>query len=142
MSARFGDVFELLGADVPVRRVHRGGEVRATLYYRVLRSTRAPLLMDVHFVTEQGDEPSYSYFRAPHYPLAGRYPTTEWQAGEVLRDEVRLLVDPAVEARPYRLRFSAVVEATGSRLSVTNALPGTLVNDAVELGPVVITQTR
>ena len=73
---------------------------------------------------------------ARHAPVYGRYPTTEWRPGDILRDEVSLRVDP--EMRPVRLRtfVSLEIEGDGQRI------PPERVNspDArLEIAPVEIT---
>lgn len=116
VHVRFGDILELLGYDLPSDRLRINDSYRAVFYYRVLRRTRLPVIITVNFDPMDG-QPIWPLFRARHHPLSGRYPTTEWNPGEILRDEVSLRVDP--EMRPVRLRayFALEIEANGTRIA-------------------------
>ncbi|MDB4928105.1 MAG: Choline-sulfatase [Myxococcaceae bacterium] len=132
---RFGDIAELLGYDLPAAQVPIEGTYRVVLYWRPLRRTRVPVYIVVSFDPVDG-QPIWPLFVARHAPIYGRYPTTEWRPGEILRDEVALRVDP--EMRPVRLRsfVSLEVEGEGRRI------PPERVNapDArLEIAPVEIT---
>jgi len=79
------------------------------------------------------NQPIWGMFIARHHPIYGRYPTTEWNPGEMLRDEVTLRIDP--EMWPVRLRTfcSLEIERTNERIAPTNAES---VNNHVVLRPV------
>lgn len=115
VHVRFGDILELLGYDLPSDTLHINESYRAVFYYRVLRRTRVPVVLGVSFEPEDGLA-IWPLFRARHHPLTGRYPSTEWNAGEILRDEVAIRVDP--EMRPVRLRayFSLELAANTTRI--------------------------
>lgn len=104
---RFGDIAELLGYDLPSERVPIEGTYRAVFYWRVLRRTRRPVNLVVSFDPVDG-QPIWPLFVARHVPIYGRYPTTEWRPGEILRDEVVIRVDP--EMRAVRLRTYVSLE--------------------------------
>ncbi|MBL8681993.1 MAG: sulfatase-like hydrolase/transferase [Myxococcales bacterium] len=135
MSVRFGDAFELLGYDFDPAPFPIGGQFRCTFYYRVLRRTPTPLWMAVDFRPTDGGSFN-SYFRAHHYPVSGRYPTTVWNPGEILRDEVSMHANVAVRPTRYRFVFAAEVEGTGERLRPEPAAPNNeLVLDEFEIVP-------
>lgn len=115
VHVRFGDVIELLGYDLPSDRLRINDSYRAVFYYRILRRTRLPVIITVNFDPMDG-QPIWPLFRARHHPLNGRYPTTEWNPGEILRDEVSLRVDP--EMRPVRMHayFALEIEANAQRI--------------------------
>ena len=101
----------------------------------MLRRTRVPVWIDVYFEPLPGQEPIWPYFRARHMPLYGRYLTTEWNAGEIIRDDVTLYVDEAVH--PVRLRsfFALSIDQTQERiLPRTQGTP----DGAIELAPIEI----
>ncbi len=131
VHVRFGDVAELLGYDLPADRVPIDGTYRVTLYWRVLRRTTTPTFIVVSFDPVDG-QPIWPLFVARHVPVLGRYPTTEWRPGEILRDDVALRVDP--EMRPVRLRTFVTLEQEGDRTRVPAAAP----EGRVELRPVEI----
>lgn len=119
LRVRFGDVAELLGYDLPSERVPIDGTYRAVFYWRVLRRTRRAVNLVVSFDPVDG-QPIWPLFVARHVPVYGRYPTTEWRPGEILRDEVTLRVDP--EMRPVRLRSFVSLEIAdgGERIPPLN----------------------
>ncbi len=115
VGVRFGDVIELLGYDLPSATLRINETFRATFYYRVLRRTRRRVMPTVSFDPTDG-QPIWPLFLARHHPVFGAYPTTEWNPGEIIRDEVGLRVDP--EMRPVRLRayFSMDIEDSPDRI--------------------------
>ncbi|MBP6834207.1 MAG: sulfatase-like hydrolase/transferase [Deltaproteobacteria bacterium] len=135
LHVRFGDVAELLGYDLPADSVPIDGTYRAVLYWRVLRRTRVPVYIVVSFDPVDA-QPIWPLFVARHAPIYGRYPTTEWRPGEILRDEVSLRVDP--EMRPVRLRtfVSLEVEGDGRRIGPEGV---NAPDDRLEIAPVEIT---
>ncbi len=116
LHVRFGDIAELLGYDLAADHVPIEGTYRAVLYWRVLRRTRRPVYIVVSF-DPVDSQPIWPLFVARHAPIYGRYPTTEWRPGEILRDEVALRVD--AEMRPVRLRsfVSLEIEGDGQRIA-------------------------
>ncbi len=131
----FGDVVELLGYDLPVTRIATNQFFRATFYYRVLRRTRMPVWVDVYFEPQPGEAPIWPMFRARHFPVYGRLPTTEWNAGEIIRDEVTLLADEAVHPLRLRTFFALEIDQTRERIRARN---GGTPDGAVELAPIEI----
>jgi arylsulfatase A-like enzyme len=115
VHVRFGDILELLGYDLPRDSVRINESYRVVLYYRVLRRTRVPVSLGVSFQPVDG-QPIWPLFRARHYPLNGRYPSTEWNAGEILRDEVAIRVDPEMRAVRLRSYFALEIAADGTRI--------------------------
>jgi arylsulfatase A-like enzyme len=134
VHVRFGDILELLGYDLPRDSVRINESYRVVLYYRVLRRTRVPVSLGVSFQPVDG-QPIWPLFRARHYPLNGRYPSTEWNAGEILRDEVAIRVDPEMRAVSLRSYFALEIAADGTRI------PPAAGNDGagqLEIAPVTI----
>lgn len=121
VHTRFGDVIELLGYDIPETTLRIDDTFRAVFYYRVLRRTHRPVLTVVSFDPQDG-QPIWPLFVARHHPIYGRYPTTEWNPGEILRDEVTLRVDP--EMRPVRLQSYFSMEIEGEPTRIPPVVPG------------------
>ncbi len=134
LNVRFGDIVELLGYDLVQDRLRINDTFRAVFYYRVLRRTRVRTMPTVSFDPTDG-QPIWAMFLARHHPVYGRYPTTEWNPGEILRDEVTLRVDP--EMRPVRLRayFSLEIERTNERIQPLSA---DAQDGRIELAPIEI----
>jgi hypothetical protein len=136
MHVRFGNVAELLGYDALTPSVPIGGVVRLNLYLRVLSRTDVPLWLSVNFQPEDGGDSGWPHFNAIHYPIGGRYPTTQWIPGEILRDEVSIHVEPEVRPTAMRERFS-ITHDNGEGVILPHAHGEA--NGEVSLGRVVIT---
>jgi hypothetical protein len=100
----FGGFVEVLGCDLPTPQVRVGEVFRAVLYYRVLRQTRHEHTFQVTFVADDRG-PAWAKLSLPHVPVSGRYSTTEWMPGEILRDDVPLRVEEDVRATGYSVRL-------------------------------------
>ena len=112
LHVRFGGFVEVLGCDLPTPTVRVGQEFRAVFYYRVLASTRHAHSFEVTFVPDDGGA-TWDKLSLPHIPVSGRYPTTEWRPGEILRDDVPLRVEAEVRATGYGVRLRVRNEHTG-----------------------------
>lgn len=136
VHVRFGDVIELLGYDLPADQLRINDSYRVVFYYRVLRRTRRPVVITVNFDPVDG-QPIWPLFRARHHPLNGRYPTTEWTPGEILRDEVSLRVDPEMRAVRLRAYFALEVESDGMRIPPVGGNDG---SGQLQIAPIEIVQ--
>ncbi len=104
LHVKFGNFVEVLGCDLPTPTVRVGEVFRAVLYYRVLDRTSHPHSFDVVFSPDDGGE-TWERANLPHSPVSGRYSTTEWKPGEILRDDVPLRVEADVRATGYSVRL-------------------------------------
>lgn len=80
----------LLGYDLPQKEVGPGESVEVALYWEALRDVERDYEVKVELRSGEGK----AWERVAR-PVYGNYPTTEWKAGEVLRDwhEVKLGAD-------------------------------------------------
>jgi arylsulfatase A-like enzyme len=136
MHVRFGAVAELLGFDMPRTTYRVGDSVQLTIYLRVLGRTTRPANVAVVFEREDRQW-SWAHFNMTHYPLGGRYMTTQWRPGEMLRDEMERRIDPEVAPGRYRVLFSIEHDGAASRYPPSRG--GRPSND-VELGIIEITR--
>jgi 4-amino-4-deoxy-L-arabinose transferase-like glycosyltransferase len=90
VSARFGEVVELYGADFP-RSVRRPGSFPLVLHFRTLQRPPAGYKIFVH--VERGG----ALVHGDHAPLAGTFPTERWRPGDHIRDR-HLVPVPLVTA--------------------------------------------
>lgn len=90
-------VFRVLGYELPDRPIRRGEALPITLYYEVERATDENYFFLVEAELPPG-HPPLGHMHAEHYPLNGRYPTTMWNAGEILRDHCEITLP--TELRP------------------------------------------
>ncbi|MBK8481906.1 MAG: glycosyltransferase family 39 protein [Proteobacteria bacterium] len=85
LIANFEQQVELIGYDLPASAL-RGGKLPITLYFHVLGNVAPNYKLFIHF-----DAPD-NRFHGDHEPLAGKYPTQHWLAGDFIvdRHEVEL----------------------------------------------------
>ena len=98
-GARFDNGIELVSADVHDRRLSSGDELAVSVYWSATRP-----ITDVYRVAvELRDEGDNVLGRMSALPLAGRYATTQMEAGRIFRDDYRVLVSATVRslARVY-----------------------------------------
>lgn len=108
----------LRGYDLARDVVEPGGTVRVALHWEVLASTPEDYVLFAQVFGRQGKKVG----QRDTYPGLGHYPTSFWQPGEVIVDEVPIPVDQAAQA-PSRLRLDLGLydRDTGERLSVVDA---------------------
>ncbi|MCB9598039.1 MAG: sulfatase [Sandaracinaceae bacterium] len=96
VDAGFQGAFTLLGCDVDATEVRPDGSLTVDCYYRVDEGTDR----DYQFVLQAAvpaDHPRLHHMESQHYPVGGRYMTSEWQAGEIIRDHVVLVLSPELQ---------------------------------------------
>ena len=82
VNAVFGSHFELIGWDMADEEARAGEEVRITYYWRVLEPTPTQRWrIFVHLDSSMRQN-------LDHEAVMNAYPTTYWNAGEIIRDEV------------------------------------------------------
>jgi hypothetical protein len=94
-----------------------------TLYWRALADVTHDYVILLRLLDEQQQEVAYWLGR----PVRSGYPTTAWQAGQIVQDPWRLELPPGLKPALYDLEvalFDAASEAevTRSRLGPVTAL--------------------
>lgn len=98
LSAQFEHGIELLGYDMPLRQVAPGEPLAVTLYWRTLDSLDTDYTVFVHLIGPEGLVAQHDSL-----PDSGAAPTSTWQVGEVIKDDVELLIPADVTPGEYRL---------------------------------------
>ncbi len=107
-----GDRIRLLGYTLPERTAAPGGTLDLTLYWQALAPVSTDYTVFVHLldgedqIRGQGDGP----------PAAGAYPSSFWDAGEIVVDERLVAVHADAPAGTYRLAVGLYELATDRRL--------------------------
>jgi hypothetical protein len=109
-GATFDDQIELLGYDA----APWDGEVAVALHWRSIQVPRADYTVFVHLLDADGEV--VSQHDGP--PQDGAYPTSTWDAGEVVVDERILLLPPDLTPGLYSLWVGLYLPASGERLAV------------------------
>jgi hypothetical protein len=72
-----------LGLDVSMNPVEPGKDVKLTHYWKVVSPPGAGWRMFVHINGPSGQ----GFINWDHHPVRGKYPVSQWKAGEIIRDE-------------------------------------------------------
>lgn len=102
LAYRF-DEFEVLGYDPPQWRVQRGETIRMTFYYEVEDPIDEDLMFFVSLRDAAGE---FHDFHAHHYPVNGTHRTPQWQPGQLIQDDVEIVVPENVRTGDWTLSFS------------------------------------
>ncbi len=128
-GARFGDDLRLLGYDL----TQEGDTLELTLHWQALRRPTAYYKVFVHLFDPQTDA---VVAQDDAVPRRWTYPTTWWEAGEVVSDGIPLSVEK-VPAGRYRLAVGVYHPEIGDRLPVSGATLAVL-SDALVLQEVIV----
>jgi 4-amino-4-deoxy-L-arabinose transferase-like glycosyltransferase len=101
-NTRLGPDLALLGYDLPIRALNPGDRLPLTLFWRAENKPGADYFAKVELQDAQGQPVVQRKLR----PGNDSYPTTEWPAGEVLRNWHDLTVPPTTPAGSYQLLVS------------------------------------
>jgi hypothetical protein len=117
------DDLVLLGYNLEPEKSAPGSRMWVTLYWRALADVTHDYVILLRLLDEQQQEVAYWLGR----PVRSGYPTTAWQAGQIVQDPWRLELPPGLKPALYDLEvalFDAASEAevTRSRLGPVTAL--------------------
>lgn len=116
-GANFEDKVELVGASVQPGRVSPGGVARVTVYFKVLKPLEEDYTIFVHVEDADG---AMERLNADHKPAGGLYPTTQWKAGETVKDEFNIAVPAGSSARAVSLWMGFWEPNSDTRLHLKN----------------------
>jgi 4-amino-4-deoxy-L-arabinose transferase-like glycosyltransferase len=134
LQARVGDLFTFLGYDVSQRVLNPGRSAHVSLYWQVTAKPDRDYLVSTYLVDEGGKVWPQSSRQA----LDGDYPTSLWEAGQVVRDRFDLVVDPETPRAVYELRVGLYDEETQSYLPVVVSSEGGVPSESVSLGQMLV----
>ncbi|GAB4541217.1 MAG: hypothetical protein Kow0063_31840 [Anaerolineae bacterium] len=112
IQAQFGGGILLLGGDFPKGSLHPGETLTYTLYWQALDSIDRDYTVFNHVLDGAG------MIRAQQdsMPQENRYPTSMWDAGEIVMDTYAIPLAPDIEPGDYTLRIGLYEPETGQRL--------------------------
>ncbi len=115
-GARFGDAFVL--QSYQFSEAARAGEsLNVTLYWRSIVKTDKDYTVFVHLIDAGGNVRA----QVDAQPRAGAYPTSIWDAGEVMRDEYALSLPRDLAPGDYGIEIGAYEYPSLARLAVSDA---------------------
>ena len=116
-GANFQDKVELVGATVQPGRLAPGDAARVTAYFKVLQPLDEDYMVFVHVEDAEG---RMERINADHKPANGLYPTTQWKAGETVKDEFLISLPSGSPARQLNLWMGFWDAKTDGRLQLRN----------------------
>ncbi len=116
LSYRLGDQIELIGYAVEPAAVDRSGTARLRLYWRALRRPDKDYTVFVHVQ----DAEQHLLTQADGPPKSGAYPTSFWDAGEVVSDDREIAIPAAAPSGHYSIVLGLYQAPDGARLSLAN----------------------
>ncbi len=105
-----GDDSSTSGRAIPL--LQPGASVTLTLHWQALASMETDFTVFVHLVDRDGQ----IWGQSDSQPDHGFYPTSFWDAGEVVVDDHDILLDASIPAGEYRLEAGMYLSSTGERL--------------------------
>ena len=129
LSYRLGDQIELIGYAVEPAAVDRSGTARLRLYWRALRRPDKDYTVFVH-VQDAGQ---HFLTQADGPPKSGVYPTSFWDAGEVVIDDREIAIPAAAQAGHYSIVLGLYRAPDGARLSLASDASQTEITLPVDL---------
>ncbi|MEM7344281.1 MAG: hypothetical protein AAF485_08550, partial [Chloroflexota bacterium] len=132
VQANFADKIELLGYDLPIRRVEAGGGIPLLLYWRSLTQMREDYTIFVQLL-DSNLERRGGYDRFPRET----YNTFLWVPGEVVDDGFAVPVDANAPDGVYEIRIGLYEKANQQAGSLPLVQDGTpLEETSVVVGPI------
>jgi D-alanine transfer protein len=128
LSFGLGGELDLVGA-TPIRRV--GDQLSFDLFWRAAHALNHDDTISVQVLDRNGRLVAQS----DSYPWGGRYPTSAWLPGRIVRDTYQLALPPGLPAGPYRVIVGAYRLQTMQRLTVVDA-SGAAIGDHVSLATI------
>ncbi|MBI1801874.1 MAG: phospholipid carrier-dependent glycosyltransferase, partial [Chloroflexi bacterium] len=123
---RFGEVMELVGAELPKLETSPSDTVDVVLYWKAI----APMSRDYSVFLHLLDAGNVLVSQRDTYPGLGLRPTTQLRPGEIVREVYRVFVDPAVLASNQLQWRAGLYDFTSSQ-----RLPASLHDQTVDDNP-------
>jgi len=137
LDATFGGAARLLGYSLGAEGAGPGDTLPLILYWQALAPLDGTYTVFSHLLGEHNPA-THGPLWAGHdsQPDGGHYPTSAWQAGQVILDLHPLVVPDDAPPGVYQIEVGLYDLATMTRLPVTDAAGQRLPNDAVLIGAV------
>ncbi len=109
---RFSGELTLLGREISRRRVAPGEKIHISLWWRAQERRDTDYEIYIFLQNEEGD----SWGEIQREPLDGEYPTSRWEAGEIVRDRFDYLIPPDTPPGRYQVKLRLLDGKTGACL--------------------------
>jgi hypothetical protein len=117
-GANFGDKVQLLSFRIDPGSGVTGASVRASAMLKVLAPLDGDYMIFVHVEDVDG---KVDRINVDHAPVRGSLPTSQWAAGNTLRDDFEIPIPPGMPVRGLNVLLGFWDPKTDARLVVKNA---------------------
>jgi len=128
-SAQLDDAVLFLGYDIE-GEFKPGRIAHLTLFWQALQPMEEDYTVFTHLIDEEGN----IWGQKDNPPVDGLHPTTQWETGEIVRDQYDLAVSPDTAPGEYWLEVGMYLVETGERLAVRGE-EGPLPENRILLSP-------
>ena len=115
----FGDAITLRSYNIASGPLHGGSKLGITLYWQALTRPTHDYTVFLHLIDPQG----HIVAQVDTQPWRGRYPTSIWDAGEMVKDEYTLILPAGLDKGKYRVQIGLYEYPSMARL-VSNGPDG------------------
>jgi hypothetical protein len=115
MEVNLGNKISLVGYNLE-SGFRPGDGIHLTLFWQTLGEMEEDYTVFTHLIDEGGT----LWGQKDNQPVDGFYPTTEWQAGETVRDQYTLMISPETPPGRYWLEVGMYLAETGERLTISD----------------------
>jgi len=133
LEVNLGGKVRLLGYSI--RSGFRPGDnIHLTLFWQRLEKMDKDYTVFTHLTDAKG----HIWGQKDNPPVDGFYPTTGWEAGEIVRDQYDIPISPDAPPGEYQFEIGMYLVETGQRLAILSEETPSPVGDKVVLGPIQI----
>jgi hypothetical protein len=111
IGAVLGERVRLLGYNIE-SGFRSGDNIHLTLFWQCLQKMGQDYVVFTHLV----DEKQSIWGQKDNPPVDGFYPTSRWEAGEIVRDQYDILISPQALPGEYQIEVGMYLTETGERL--------------------------
>jgi 4-amino-4-deoxy-L-arabinose transferase-like glycosyltransferase len=126
---RLGEQVTLIGYKITPEIARPDAKVALALYWRAESKMNVDYTVFVHLIDGEGR----SWEQSDSYPAAGDYPTTAWEAGEIVEDRHELVLPADIAPGVYRIEAGMYDLQTLQRLPAFDAAGHRLPDDRILL---------
>jgi len=92
-----------------------GDNIHLTLFWQCLEEMDEGYSVFTHLIDGEG----HIWGQKDNEPADGFYPTTEWQKGEIVRDQYDLIISPNAAPGEYLIEVGMYLAEAGERLPIS-----------------------
>ncbi len=140
LRARLGSLAQLIGFDLDERALKPGETIHFTIYWQAVSPADVDYTVFTH-LTGPGKGPTGTkiWAQADGQPGGGSYPTSAWDAGEIILDRYEIPIAKDTPPGTYQIEVGMYLLKTMQRLPVTGP-SGEQPGDRVVLGTISVIQ--